>query len=280
MSIETVPAPPAGWFADPTDPSGNTLRWWNGQTWTEHIHPAYATPQLQPRFMPSSAFAQSGTPYDADHLTEPAAADLSRARVTTAIGLTLAIVAAVVLSGTIFVRAFYWAPVLPAAAGIVLASIAVHVARTRIHAKLARPVVALVLSILVLVGSFIAPLGAMGLEPRNEGNSPMVFHQLPEMTSMAKAAFIIERAIRSNHSPGSWPTSFSSDSDGIVMADGVQVGSIEPGERASYVVTKDGQDFVLTIYGRDNRYYIYYDYDTHQITTWCPRDDPRCRDVS
>lgn len=32
MSI--APTPPAGWFPDPTD--SQSLRWWNGVSWTEH----------------------------------------------------------------------------------------------------------------------------------------------------------------------------------------------------------------------------------------------------
>ncbi|MCW2921319.1 MAG: hypothetical protein JWL76_1193 [Thermoleophilia bacterium] len=33
-------APAAGWFADPHDPS--RLRWWDGATWTDHLHPPLA----------------------------------------------------------------------------------------------------------------------------------------------------------------------------------------------------------------------------------------------
>ena len=29
---------PAGWYADPTEPA--RLRWWDGASWTEHVHPA------------------------------------------------------------------------------------------------------------------------------------------------------------------------------------------------------------------------------------------------
>lgn len=37
-------APAAAWFPDPSDPS--QLRWWDGSTWTEHVHPIIA--QAQP----------------------------------------------------------------------------------------------------------------------------------------------------------------------------------------------------------------------------------------
>ncbi|MEW6477662.1 MAG: DUF2510 domain-containing protein [Actinomycetota bacterium] len=29
---------PAGWYADPTEPA--RLRWWDGASWSEHVHPA------------------------------------------------------------------------------------------------------------------------------------------------------------------------------------------------------------------------------------------------
>ncbi|MBH0009106.1 DUF2510 domain-containing protein [Salinibacterium sp. SWN1162] len=35
-------APPAGWYADPNDPT--LSRWWSGSSWTEHYAPAAAAP--------------------------------------------------------------------------------------------------------------------------------------------------------------------------------------------------------------------------------------------
>ena len=32
-------APPAGWYVDPNQPGGSVQRYWNGQAWTEHVHP-------------------------------------------------------------------------------------------------------------------------------------------------------------------------------------------------------------------------------------------------
>jgi hypothetical protein len=38
MSGQDGGAPPAGWYADPERAGG--LRWWDGQTWTDHRQPA------------------------------------------------------------------------------------------------------------------------------------------------------------------------------------------------------------------------------------------------
>lgn len=39
-------APAAGWFADPHDPS--RLRWWDGATWTAHVHPPIVEAPVAP----------------------------------------------------------------------------------------------------------------------------------------------------------------------------------------------------------------------------------------
>lgn len=44
MNHQTLP--PAGWHPDPT--SEDQLRYWNGQSWTEHVHP-FQSPTVTPR---------------------------------------------------------------------------------------------------------------------------------------------------------------------------------------------------------------------------------------
>ncbi len=41
-NIRPPAGPPAGWYADPSDPSGQ--RWWDGQRWTETAAKSQATP--------------------------------------------------------------------------------------------------------------------------------------------------------------------------------------------------------------------------------------------
>lgn len=63
-------APAAAWFPDPSDPSRQ--RWWDGSSWTEHLHPPIAVPPApaqqpvqQPIIMvaaPQQQFQQHGAP--------------------------------------------------------------------------------------------------------------------------------------------------------------------------------------------------------------------------
>lgn len=39
--MATPPLPPAGWYADPHGIADQ--RWWDGQTWTAHVHPSALT---------------------------------------------------------------------------------------------------------------------------------------------------------------------------------------------------------------------------------------------
>jgi hypothetical protein len=38
-SQSTQPSTPAGWYDDPYAPGSGRLRWWDGQQWTQHVHP-------------------------------------------------------------------------------------------------------------------------------------------------------------------------------------------------------------------------------------------------
>lgn len=42
----TPPRPDAGWYADPERP--DRLRWWDGESWTEHTAPVEAGPPAAP----------------------------------------------------------------------------------------------------------------------------------------------------------------------------------------------------------------------------------------
>ncbi len=68
QAVASQAAPPAAWYADPTQP--NSVRYWDGAAWTEHTAPApTGTAQIQP------TFATFDTGVDAD-----AAAARSRRR--------------------------------------------------------------------------------------------------------------------------------------------------------------------------------------------------------
>ena len=42
------PAPASGWYTDPLDPEGHK-RWWNGERWTDYIHPGHNEWKLEGR---------------------------------------------------------------------------------------------------------------------------------------------------------------------------------------------------------------------------------------
>jgi hypothetical protein len=44
----TAIAPPPGWFPDPHDTGGTVQRYWDGQTWTSHVHQPSAQPVALP----------------------------------------------------------------------------------------------------------------------------------------------------------------------------------------------------------------------------------------
>lgn len=55
---------PAGWHPDPGDPSGSSLRWWDGTQWTAHTQPKPVTSSYGPP--PSGTYADppaANSPY-------------------------------------------------------------------------------------------------------------------------------------------------------------------------------------------------------------------------
>jgi uncharacterized protein DUF2510 len=64
----TSPAPPAGWYTDPSDQAGQ--RWWDGQAWSSHVAPAAAQPAVatipvQPTPAAASGYGYSMPPQQA-----------------------------------------------------------------------------------------------------------------------------------------------------------------------------------------------------------------------
>jgi hypothetical protein len=51
----STPAPPPGWYPDPAGHGGS--RWWNGQTWTDHVQPATPPPPSPPAPPPAAPAA-------------------------------------------------------------------------------------------------------------------------------------------------------------------------------------------------------------------------------
>jgi len=62
MSDPTSRLPAAGWYGDPSDPSGE--RWWGGLEWTEHIRPLDVAPPVAaaPMFPPPTSPAPAQQP--------------------------------------------------------------------------------------------------------------------------------------------------------------------------------------------------------------------------
>ena len=68
VNTESVYAVPAGWYVDPSD--SLQLRWWNGDVWTDNVHPL--PPQVQPS-APAVAPAESSARATATASATPAA---------------------------------------------------------------------------------------------------------------------------------------------------------------------------------------------------------------
>ncbi len=52
MTAVTQPPPPPGWYPDPAGTPGT--RWWDGQSWTEHVQQAAATPPAPVSTLPQA----------------------------------------------------------------------------------------------------------------------------------------------------------------------------------------------------------------------------------
>ena len=67
---------PANWYPEPSDPAGGLLRYWDGTTWTEHVHdPSNATSQQEPELQdqecePDDVVEVVATPEPADEAIE------------------------------------------------------------------------------------------------------------------------------------------------------------------------------------------------------------------
>ena len=112
--------------------------------------------------------------------------------------------------------------------------------------------------------------------PASEGNQPVVYPKNPELTRMFAATFVIERAIRADHTPGHWPTSLVSSPGGQVGLEGKTIVTLERDESLSYIVTENGTDFQLVLNGRIAGEHVFYDYNTHIIRGECDKSDRNC----
>lgn len=58
---------PPGWYPDPVIP--NTLRWWTGEEWSEHVSPMpqQTAPQSPVMYQPQAILVQPGTYYKTSH---------------------------------------------------------------------------------------------------------------------------------------------------------------------------------------------------------------------
>ena len=63
-----------------------------------------------------------------------------------------------------------------------------------------------------------------------------------------------------------------------MIIDGTVVATLQPGEILAYQVTDNGADFTLALYGIVHDEYIYYDYSTHTIKSFCAKTDASCAD--
>jgi hypothetical protein len=61
MSIPPSSLPPANWYPDPQTPG--QLRYWDGQRWTQHVHPVQQPAQGAGGFAPTGGAAQAGGGY-------------------------------------------------------------------------------------------------------------------------------------------------------------------------------------------------------------------------
>jgi len=61
MSIPPSSLPPANWYPDPQTPG--QLRYWDGQRWTQHVHPVQQPAQGVGGFAPTGGAAQAGSGY-------------------------------------------------------------------------------------------------------------------------------------------------------------------------------------------------------------------------
>jgi hypothetical protein len=61
MSIPPSSLPPANWYPDPQTPG--QLRYWDGQRWTQHVHPVQQPAQGVGGFAPTGGAAQAGGGY-------------------------------------------------------------------------------------------------------------------------------------------------------------------------------------------------------------------------
>lgn len=257
-----IPVPP-GWYQDPSNPNPSARRWWDGNTWTAHVHsvavPVAAASSYQ------GAFAQPEAP----------AVGRRNAFGWFALALTVLDFALGVIS--VDLPALVPAMVPVSVGAVVLAIIALVLRGRRKATILAVPIIALVFSVLISVIASLAWAGQTAWHNQLEADSQsVVYPNSPELTTLVTTTRTIERGIRARGSAFHWPASVSADPDGKVYVGGTLVATLGPGESMSYEVTKSGEDFVLTVRGRVPGEYFYYDLDTHEIDTFCDTGDDAC----
>ncbi len=81
----TSDAAPAGWYADPYDPSGLQMRYWDGSSWSDGTSPSPSEPHLDPGSASSLGSVETATQPARSPLASagsiPSVANSSRARV-------------------------------------------------------------------------------------------------------------------------------------------------------------------------------------------------------
>jgi multisubunit Na+/H+ antiporter MnhB subunit len=278
-SVGTATPAPPGWYSDPSGANPGTLRWWDGATWTEHVHvvqPLAPNPQvfppraLQAQFAPVTADPRNGV--EASNRPGRTAALLALVFASVSVAVFIAFELS---PGPTFLAAFFAAP------AIILAVRSLTVRRGYRPRGSTVPVVALSVGVVTLLAGLILPIGgAVPTIPRlAAAQQTTIYPHNAEMTKMAMNEFTIERAIRANASPGNWPASVVADAQNNVVVDGAIVATLQPGETLSYQVTQDGADFVLVLNGTVQNEYIYYDYSTHTIKSFCAKTDLSCADA-